>query len=381
MSSISLQKLTKHYARKQVLKPINLEIADREFLVLLGPSGCGKTTMLNIMAGLTKESGGQVLIDGQSVNHLSPAQRDIGFVFQNYALYPNKTVYQNLAFSLKFKKANAPEFETYRRQGNPLSKKALIDLRVREIGKILELEDQFEARPHQLSGGQRQRVAIGRAMVRLPKAYFFDEPLSNLDAILRASMRQEIKEIHRKLQATIVYVTHDQAEAMTLADRIVVMNQGEILQVDAPATIYNQPANTFVARFVGTPPMNLGTGTLEKSKNKLEIRFQDGRLPISSALDWTLLNPKNEIFFGIRPENVSLNQREGQTFVQEATVYQVEFLGGASFVYVSTGSHCFIASIYGKTELRPNDRVPLYVDLNEIQIFDGISSKSLKMKG
>src|SRR5688572_9630333 len=257
MAKVLLRDLNKKYDDTHAVKNVNLEIRDREFVVLVGPSGCGKTTTLRMVAGLEEITSGEISIDGRVVNDLPPMDRDIAMVFQNYALYPHMSVYDNMAFGLKMRKFGRDE----------------IQKRVREAAEILGIQPLLARRPRQLSGGQRQRVAMGRAIVRHPKVFLFDEPLSNLDAKLRVQMRTEIKKVHQKVRTTTVYVTHDQVEAMTLADRVVVMNQGRIEQVGSPNELYHRPATRFVASFIGSPAMNFVPCELEESDGRLAVRL------------------------------------------------------------------------------------------------------------
>ncbi|MBI4659320.1 MAG: sn-glycerol-3-phosphate ABC transporter ATP-binding protein UgpC, partial [Verrucomicrobia bacterium] len=295
MAKVIIENLAKTYAEKsgagvRAVNNINLTVEDREFMVLVGPSGCGKSTTLRMIAGLEEISGGTISIDGRIVNNVLPKDRDIAMVFQNYALYPHMSAYDNMAFGLKLRKFPRAE----------------IDARVREAATMLGLTDYLERRPKALSGGQRQRVAVGRAIVRKPKVFLFDEPLSNLDAKLRVQMRTEISKLHSRLGATMIYVTHDQVEAMTMGDRIVVMKDGLIQQIDTPLHLYNHPANRFVAGFIGSPSMNFMEGRLSADGNGGLI-FDEGsvRLQISKKYDRYLHDHiGKEVVFGIRPEDI-----------------------------------------------------------------------------
>ncbi|OQB79042.1 MAG: Trehalose import ATP-binding protein SugC [Verrucomicrobia bacterium ADurb.Bin122] len=294
MAHVVLENLVKTYPEKSgpgatVVHGINLEIRDREFMVLVGPSGCGKSTTLRMIAGLESVSGGTLRIDGRVVNDVAPKDRDIAMVFQNYALYPHMTVYENMAFGLKMRKLP----------------KAEIDARVREASAMLGLDEYLQRRPKALSGGQRQRVAVGRAIVRKPKVFLFDEPLSNLDAKMRVTMRTEIARLHARLGVTMIYVTHDQVEAMTMGDRICTMKDGRIMQVDEPLRLYNAPANLFVAGFIGSPPMNLIRGRIERDGAGLRF-VAAGESGLSLALDAGLArraaaHAGRAVVFGIRP--------------------------------------------------------------------------------
>lgn len=377
MAKISLRNINKKF-KVNVLKDINLDIDDREFVVLLGPSGCGKSTLLNIIAGLEPETSGEVYIDNIKVNAFPPGERDIGFVFQNYALYPNKTVYDNLSFALKFKGINAQEFNDYRGNGNKLSKKELVDKRVRHIAEILQIQDILNAKPHHLSGGQRQRVAIGRAMVRKPKAFLLDEPLSNLDAVLRVSMRQEIRELHNKIETTSVFVTHDQIEAMTLADRIVILHEGQILQVGTPSEIYNAPANIFVAGFVGNPAMNLieaGMNELCGGQRALAFGSHEVLLPVHER--YNTLPDQHKVVFGIRPENIAFTSRYKMENNLPATVFDCEYLGNTTLVQVMVDGVKMFISVNGEVRYIKGEQVNIFLDLLNIHLFDIASGKTI----
>ncbi len=289
MARIVFDGVTKAYGPMKAVADLNLEIKDREFLVLLGPSGCGKTTTLNMIAGLEELTEGDIYFDDTIVNFMPPHKRDVAMVFQSYALYPHKSVYENIAFGLRMRRYREAE----------------IDQRVRDAATRLEITHLLERRPEQLSGGQRQRVALGRAMVRQPAAFLMDEPLSNLDAALRVSMRAEIKQLHETMATTFVYVTHDQAEALTLADRIVVMNHGVVQQIGSSDAIYEQPCNTFVASFLGNPPINYLEGALEADAENVHFRRHGLRIDLPPALTGVLRQRAGqEVILGIRPEDV-----------------------------------------------------------------------------
>ena len=302
-----------------MLEEISFEVADGEFCVLLGPSGCGKTTLLRLVGGLEEASAGTISLDGQRIDDLPPQKRDVAFVFQSYALYPHMSVYENMAFSLRLRRL--PERE--------------IRQRVREAARLLEIEGQLERKPQELSGGQRQRVAVGRAIVRQPKIFLFDEPLSNLDASLRASMRVELARLHRKLRATILYITHDQAEAMTLGEKIIVLNEGRIQQLGSSSAIYHQPANTFVARFVGSPPMNLLEGRVDEKRPI--FKSPSLAVDLSGVLSehWREYAGK-PLTVGIRPEDLGCAGRDDAWV--EGEVEMIEDLGSDRFVHVRCGS-------------------------------------------
>lgn len=378
MASISLKNVSKSFGKTEVLKDITLDVKDKEFMVLLGPSGCGKTTLLNVIAGLEPESSGEIIIDGKKVNDISPGERDVGFVFQNYALYPNKTVYGNLAFGLKFKKTSATEFDDYKKEDKSESKKALIDHRVQDIAKILQINKLLDAKPFQLSGGQRQRVAMGRAMVRKPKVYLFDEPLSNLDAILRVYMREEIKEIHRKVETTIVYVTHDQIEAMTLADRIVVINEGKILQAGTPNGIYDFPANTFVASFVGNPPMNLLETKIEEENGRICFNLSIQKIVFPAIFQDELRKYINcDIIFGIRPENIALNDLYTVSSKVKAKVASTDFLGNTALIHAELGKNKLIIATEKHQTFQRGENINIFLDMQKFHLFDKITEKRI----
>jgi multiple sugar transport system ATP-binding protein len=292
MAQVSLRNLVKHFdSHTQAVRGINLDIADKEFVVLVGPSGCGKSTTLRMIAGLEDVTGGEIRVDGEVVNDVPPKDRDMAMVFQNYALYPHMTVYENMSFGLRLKRFPKDE----------------IDRRVQEAARILDITDLLKRKPRQLSGGQRQRVAMGRAIVRNPKVFLFDEPLSNLDAKLRVQMRTEIKRVHQKVKTTTVYVTHDQVEAMTLADRVVVMNGGMIDQVGTPHDLYHRPRTRFVAGFIGSPAMNFLPCRLERNGSGLLVRLSE-QLALPVPADRTARyegHAGKELTFGLRPEHVT----------------------------------------------------------------------------
>ncbi|MBP1691272.1 MAG: glycerol-3-phosphate transporter ATP-binding protein [Bacteroidetes bacterium] len=360
MAEVKLENVSKVYdAKVTAVRDVSTTINDQEFVVLVGPSGCGKSTVLRMIAGLEEISEGTISIDGRVVNDVAPKDRDIAMVFQNYALYPHMTVYDNLAFGLKLRKYSKPE----------------IDQRVREAAKILGIDSYLDRKPKALSGGQRQRVALGRAIVRQPKVFLFDEPLSNLDANLRVQMRTEISRLHHKLKTTMIYVTHDQIEAMSMGDRIVVMRDGVVQQVDAPLAIYHKPANKFVAGFIGSPTMNFLQGTLHR--NGATTFRQDGTelsLPLPDSLVQRLgAQAEGPITLGIRPEHIYLRQPSGvTTSVPFRTLVDVvEPVGNEIFIYFSTGttSH-HVARV--ATDLTPEVGKPcdLLIDLAKVHLFD-----------
>ena len=347
MAKVNIQNVYKSFGETEVLKDISVAIDDGEFLVLVGPSGCGKSTLLRMIAGLEDISDGQISIGDKIVNNLPPKERDISMVFQNYALYPHLTVAQNMGFSMML--ANAPKQEQ--------------DLRVGEAAIILGLTELLERKPKQLSGGQRQRVAMGRAIVRNPKVFLFDEPLSNLDAKLRVAMRAEIKTMHQKITTTSVYVTHDQVEAMTMADRIVVMNEGRIEQVGKPLELYDNPKNIFVAGFIGTPSMNLLPA-------KVDFSGKIPRATISKEISLPLPPDKplvdgQKITYGIRPEHLSLNSKGAL-----AKVNVIEPTGAETHLLLRMGDLPLVLVARDRLAISPGENVNILPDLSRVMIFD-----------
>ena len=366
MAQVSLKNVRKVYDNDIVaVNDANVEIADKEFVVLVGPSGCGKSTTLRMIAGLEEISGGEILIDGQVVNDVPPKDRDIAMVFQNYALYPHMTVYQNMAFGLKLRKYPKDE----------------IDARVREAADILGIQDLLERKPKALSGGQRQRVAVGRAIVRKPKVFLFDEPLSNLDAKLRVQMRTEISKLHSRLEATMIYVTHDQTEAMTMGDRIVVMKDGLVQQIDTPLKLYNEPTNQFVAGFIGSPSMNFISGSLEKEGD--HIVFDEGKIKMALPSDFDSKladHVGGEVTFGIRPEDI----HDPETMGTDAAVVEisaqvevVEPMGNEVFLYLTTGKSSFVARVDPLHIPEVDQEVKLAVEINQAHFFEKGTERSL----
>jgi len=359
MAQVSLNNVSKVFSGNVwAIKDINLGIENKEFIVFVGPSGCGKSTTLRIIAGLEDATGGDVYIGNQRVNNVPPKDRNIAMVFQNYALYPHMSVYENMSFGLRIKKYP----------------KAEIDARVKEAATILNIEKLLHRKPRELSGGQRQRVAVGRAIVRKPLVFLFDEPLSNLDAKMRVQMRTEIKKLHIKLQTTMIYVTHDQSEAMTLGDRIVVMKDGCIQQIADPITLYDNPINKFVAGFIGTPPMNFINGALIKKEGK--IYFNEGKFQVKAidAMVKALLPYiDKDIVMGIRPEDIY-----DKLFVSDAppentikaTCEVIEPMGSESHLYLNTGKNSFIAKVGGHDKPTLNQDMDLVVDMSKVHFFD-----------
>ncbi|SFQ19913.1 ABC transporter ATP-binding protein [Tranquillimonas alkanivorans] len=344
MAQLVLRNLVKRYGATEVLHGINLDVADGEFVVFVGPSGCGKSTTLRMIAGLEEVSDGVIEIGGREVNHLEPKERDIAMVFQNYAIYPHMSVKKNIAFGLRSSKMSKPDK----------------DKRIQEVAAILGMTDLLERKPNQLSGGQRQRVAIGRAMVRDPAVFLFDEPLSNLDAQLRTQMRLEIKKLHQRVGNTIVFVTHDQVEAMTMADRIVIMKDGHIQQVGTPDEVYHKPANTFVARFIGAPSMNM-----------LDAELSEGRVIMPEGLSFPM-GPTAEarsgrITLGVRPDD--LVPRETDALIQGKVTVR-EPLGAETLIYVDTPGGEIVAKADGRNPPSVGEQVRLGADPDNLHVFD-----------
>jgi multiple sugar transport system ATP-binding protein len=357
MANVSLQNVEKTFAGgARVVKDFNLEIADHEFVVLVGPSGCGKSTTLRLVAGLEEITGGSIRIGDRVVNEVAPKDRDIAMVFQNYALYPHMTVFENMAFGLKLRKVP----------------KAAIEEKVKTTARALAIEHLLERRPKTLSGGQRQRVAVGRAIVRDPKCFLFDEPLSNLDAKLRIEMRAEIKRLHMSLKSTTLYVTHDQEEAMTLGDRVVVMKDGVIQQCDAPLEIYHRPANRFVAGFLGTPPMNFFEGLIVAEGGKLWFDEGSGRILVP---DWARkpleASIQTNVALGIRPQAISHRPTTEAAATLDMKVDVVEPLGDKMDVYLSTPKHPHVvAHADADREIRPGQIRRMYLDVARAHFFE-----------
>ncbi len=346
MSSVTLKNVCKKYDSKVVIDNIDLEINDKEFIVLVGASGCGKSTILRMIAGLEEITGGDILIGGKKVNDIPPKDRDIAFVFQSYALYPHMTVRENIAFGLKMRKVPKDEIEK----------------KVKEAAEILNLTEYLDRKPKQLSGGQRQRVALGRAIVRNPKVFLMDEPLSNLDAKLRVQMRSEIKKLHEKLQTTFIYVTHDQTEALTMGDRIVVLDKGVIQQVAPPEEIYNNPANTFVAGFVGSPQMNFIRAEIREG----HAEFAGVKVKITGLPD------AGTIILGIRPEKMVC----GGDIKFNAKVDMYELLGSEKIVYFNIGESKCSAKLPPDYEIREN--IDLSIKEEDIYLFDSETGRRIK---
>jgi len=371
MANVTLKNLTKIYPASEknaaftAVKGINLEIRDREFMVLVGPSGCGKSTTLRMIAGLEEISGGDITIGDQVVNNVLPKDRDIAMVFQNYALYPHMSVYNNMGFGLKLRKFS----------------KAEIDRRVREAAAMLGLENLLDRKPKALSGGQRQRVAVGRAIVRQPKVFLFDEPLSNLDAKMRVSTRTEISKLHARLNATMIYVTHDQVEAMTMGDRICVMKDGQIMQVDEPLTLYNRPDNLYVAGFIGSPAMNLIPGTLRAESEKLTFTERGAAfgLELPARLSRAARGQAGrEVILGIRPEDMTELGRDGNGVSAELELDLAEPMGAETYLYLQGGECDVIARVPPRSDYQTGQKVRLRFDLEKIHLFDAETELAIR---
>ena len=361
MSSVTFKNVHKSYDNKKlIINDVSLDIKDKEFIVLVGASGCGKSTALRMIAGLEDITSGEILIDDKVVNNVHPKDRDIAFVFQSYALYPHMSVYDNIAFGLKMRKVD----------------KQTIDKKVKEAAEILNLTQFLDRKPKQLSGGQRQRVALGRAIVRNPKVFLMDEPLSNLDAKLRVQMRTEISKLHHKLQTTFIYVTHDQVEAMTMGTRIVVMKDGIIQQVDSPQNIYNYPANLFVAGFIGSPQMNFLEGRIEKDGNEVIAIFGDNKIVLPKEKAETLVKEGyigKTVTLGIRPEHLSDDAEliaENPNSIVKGNVEVIELMGAESYIYTRCGKDPLNVRVEGTTNLKIGEVAKLHLRAEKLHVFD-----------
>ncbi|HAI91056.1 MAG TPA: sugar ABC transporter ATP-binding protein [Butyrivibrio sp.] len=361
MASLSLKNVCKVYPNGFVaVKDFNLDVADKEFIIFVGPSGCGKSTTLRMIAGLEEISSGELWIGDKLVNDVEPKDRDIAMVFQNYALYPHMTVYDNMSFGLKLRKVPKPE----------------IDKLVHEAAKILGIEQLLDRKPKALSGGQRQRVAMGRAIVRNPKVFLMDEPLSNLDAKLRVQMRIEIQKIHQRLETTIIYVTHDQTEAMTLGTRIVVLKDGIIQQVDTPQNLYDKPCNVFVAGFMGSPQMNLINAKVVQSGEDVVLMFGGNTVKLPEGKAQKLVEAgyvDTTVIMGIRPEDLNDSEviiNANPDCVIEATIRVYELLGAEVYLYFDIDEVNCTARVNPRTTARPGDTIKLGIDMTKLHIFD-----------
>lgn len=369
MASIVFKNIKKVYQKNVVaVKDFNLEIKDKEFVILVGPSGCGKSTVLRMIAGLEDITEGELYIDDKLINDVEPKDRDIAMVFQNYALYPHMTVFDNLAFGLKIRKFSKEDIKN----------------KVEEAAKILGIDEYLKRKPGALSGGQKQRVALGRAIVREPKVFLLDEPLSNLDAKMRTQMRSEITKLHNRLQTTFVYVTHDQIEAMTMGSKIVVMKDGVIQQVATPDQLYKYPVNKFVASFIGNPQMNIFEGRLESIAEKLVLRVGDNQLELSNELS-SKISPgyfNKDVLIGIRPEDTSIDKKYAKTHPQktlDCSVNIAEELGNEKLVYLKIDKLNveIVCRAQTKEQINMNDKFKLYLDTEFIHLFDKESEVSI----
>lgn len=378
MASVSLREIYKKYAGGVIaVSDFNLEIKDKEFIILVGPSGCGKSTTLRMIAGLEEISEGELYIGDRLVNDIAPKDRDIAMVFQNYALYPHMTVFENMAFGLKLRKVPKDE----------------IARKVEEAARILDISHLLDRKPKALSGGQRQRVALGRAIVREPQVFLLDEPLSNLDAKLRAQMRTEISKLHKKIGTTFIYVTHDQTEAMTMGDRIVVMKDGYIQQVDTPTNLYQSPVNQFVAGFIGSPQMNFIDSVLRKVDGKYIVEFGTEDTKTENGVKYTVEVPESkvdeevleplvdqEIIMGIRPECIHDEEMfisNAKTGIIDATVEVTEMMGAETYLYINCVGIPLTARVSPRSTARPQDVIKVALDPNRMHIFDKETEKSL----
>jgi multiple sugar transport system ATP-binding protein len=366
MASVTYDHVTKRFGEVIAVNDLDIKIVDKEFLVLVGPSGCGKSTALRCLAGLEDISDGQILIDDQVVNDVPPKDRDIAMVFQSYALYPHMSVYDNMAFGLKLRKTPKDEIKT----------------RVGEAAQILGIENLLDRKPRQLSGGQRQRVAVGRAIVREPKVFLFDEPLSNLDAKLRVETRANISKLHQQLQTTFIYVTHDQIEAMTMASRIAVLESGLLQQIDTPSNLYDTPDNLFVAGFIGSPAMNFFPATLQQSNGKLVIDADSIALTIPDDRSVAYQsNVGKPIIFGIRPEDI-FNPEFAPPGIKaqpvETTVDITELMGNEIILFLKTGKHDFVARVDPRTRTTIGGAMQVVFNMDNMHIFDRETEKAIR---
>lgn len=366
MAKVILKNVVKKYGNNNIaVKGVNIECEDKEFLILVGPSGCGKSTTLRMVAGLEEVTSGEIYIEDTLVNDIPPKDRDIAMVFQNYALYPHMTVYENMAFGLKLRKY-------------PMSE---INQRVEEAADILSITHLLKRKPKELSGGERQRVAVGRAIVRKPKVFLFDEPLSNLDAKLRVQMRAELSKLHTRLQATMIYVTHDQVEAMTMGEKIVVMKDGYVQQIADPKSLYDKPVNKFVAGFMGSPSMNFMEGKLEEKKGGLFFNEDNFEVRVPDQMAALLKSyVGQEMIMGLRPEDIHDKVYAAKALTDntiKATVEVVEHLGAESYVYLTTSKTSFIAKMGSDANVEVNQEVELVFDMNKSHFFDVKTEKTI----
>jgi len=363
MSNVLLRNVVKMYGEVVAVDNVSFEVEDGEFVALVGPSGCGKTTTLNLVAGLIDLTDGEIFLGEKQINELDPKDRDLAMVFQNYALYPNKSVGENLAFPLKMRKLNKADIKT----------------QVERTAKLLSIDHLLERRPRELSGGQQQRVALGRALVRNPRAFLMDEPLSNLDAKLRVQMRSELKRFHQELKATVLYVTHDQLEAVTMADKIAVMNLGVLQQYASPDDIFNRPVNTFVAGFIGSPAMNLINGTVRSTGARVEIHGESGWvLPLSNLRGIQALRSEGDVVLGIRHSQVRLHKSEVSDSLA-ASIYTVEPTGDLTYVHFRLGNQLLVASAHADFRAAADDPIWVEFDQDHLHVFDTRSEAALAL--
>jgi multiple sugar transport system ATP-binding protein len=365
MAGVTLNEVVKTYGDVVAVDRVSLEVGDGEFVALVGPSGCGKTTTLNLIAGLIDITSGEILLGDRPINNLDPKDRDLAMVFQNYALYPNKTVFENLAFPLRMRKVPKPT----------------MDAQVRRTANVLSIDHLLDRHPRQLSGGQQQRVALGRALVRSPQAFLMDEPLSNLDAKLRVQMRAELKRFHLELHATVIYVTHDQLEAVTMADRIAVMHLGVLQQYGTPDEIYNEPVNTFVAGFIGSPAMNLLRGQVTTVNGETAIAGEGGwTLALEPGPAHRALAGSGQVIVGVRHRNMPLSLESVPGWM-EGRVYTVEPTGDLTYVHVKLGDHLLVASADADFRALPDSPIWLTFDQEHLHLFDAETEQRLREAG
>ena len=363
MANLKINDINKNFGSTEVLKGINLDINDGDFLVLLGPSGCGKSTLLNTIAGLETSNSGDILIDDYRVNDMEPSDRDIALVFQSYALYPAMTVKKNVTFGLEQRK----------------TPKDKIEESLNRVSSLLKINELLERKPSQLSGGQRQRVAMGRALVRDPKVFLFDEPLSNLDAKLRVEMRREIKKLHQNLKTTVVYVTHDQTEAMSLGTNIAIMNHGVIQQCDTPKNIYNTPSNIFVADFIGSPSMNLIKGKLINQNGELFFSSNDQtKIPLNKYNFRNKINEnEKEITLGIRPEHIYIEKNASDNFEIKVKSELSEYIGHEQIITFDFSGQQLLGKFSSTIDIDINKEFKLNIDINQLSVFDTLTEERI----
>ena len=368
MASVRLEHVFRRFGDVAVVSDVSMEILDKEFLVLVGPSGCGKSTILRMIAGLEEMSGGDIYIGDRLVNDMAPKDRDVAMVFQNYALYPHMSVFENMAFGLKLRNTSKRE----------------IKQRVEEAAEILDIRQLLSRKPRQLSGGQRQRVALGRTIVREPQVFLMDEPLSNLDAKLRVQTRVELIKLHRRLQTTVIYVTHDQVEAMTMGSRIAVLRDGALQQLDSSDQVYANPANIFVAGFIGSPAMNFFPAQIEERNGELRITASGLDLQLPAEIRARISGRgSKEVVLGVRPEDIHDARRIGSNgdLQAAAKVDVVEHMGNENFIYLTTGESSFMARMDSSVRVQAGDTLPIVIDTHKIHLFDPATEKAILSNG